>query len=165
MPEPNVWTAALRRAATRLIGYPIPEDEAVDVVGEVAAIIRDLQDFNKSLKSEMAPEATGRGYVATTSRSAKRSYNTQGLLAATVAAMDTRREAGTPPFSLFDALKALMAADAVRLTWRWTELQAAAIEYDIPMTIVRHEIEDGDLKALVGEVWTEATSVGAKHAD
>lgn len=161
MPEPNVWTAALRRAATRLIGYPIPEDEAVDVVGEVAAIIRDLQDFNKMLKSEMAPEATGRGYVATTSRSAERSYNTQGILAATAKALsgDTR-EAGP-----FEALRTLIDADAVRLTWRWTELQAAAIEYDIPMTIVRHEIEDGDPDAMVGEVWTEATSVGAKHAD
>lgn len=165
MPESNVRSAALRRAASDLIRSPIPEDEAVDVVGEVAAIIRNLQDFNKSLKSEMAPEATGRGYVATTSRSATRSYNTQGLLAATVDAMDMRRPSGTPPFSLLDAMKALMDADAVRLTWRWTELQAVAIEYDIPMTIVRHEIEDGDPKALVGEVWTEATSVGAKHAD
>jgi hypothetical protein len=173
MPEPNNVEAAavvikittLRRAAGDLIRSPVPEDEAVDVVGEVAAIIRDLQAFTRSLKSEMAPEATGRGYVATTSRSAKRSYNTQGLLAATVDAMDMRRPSGSPPVSLLDAMKALMDADAVRLNWRWTELQAAAVEYDIPMTIVRHEIEDGDPKALVGEVWTEATSVGAKHAN
>ncbi len=154
-PEPNIWTFALRRAASDLIRQPIPEDEAVDVVGEVAAIIKDLQAFNKSLKSEMAPAATGRGYVATTSRSATRSYNTQGILSAAGRAMG----AGT-----FEALKTLMKADAVRLTWRWTELQEAAIEHDIPMTIVRHEIEDGDPDAMVGEVWTEATSVGAKHA-
>ncbi len=165
-PEPNIWTFALRRAASDLTRQAIPEDEAVDVVGEVAAIIRDLQAFTRSLKSEMAPEATGRGYVATTTRSAKRSFNTQGLLAATQEAMAEQiMEDESRHVTMVDALKALMAVDAVRLTWRWTELQAAAIEHDIPMTIVRHEIEDGDPKALVGEVWTEATSVGAKHAN
>ncbi len=148
-----VRTAALRRAAGDLIRSPIPEDEAVDVVGEVAAIVRDLQAFTKSLKAEMAPEATGRAYVATTSRSAKRSYNTQGVLAATAKALDT---------DLFGALLVLIGKDAVRLTWRWTELQEAVIEFDIPMTIVRHEIEDGDPTAMVGEVWTESTSVGGR---
>ena len=166
MPEINPRVSALRRAASDLIREPIPEDDAVDVVGEVAAIIRDLQAFNKSLKAEMAPEATGRGYVATTSRSAKRSYNTQGILFATQEAMAERiMEDEQRHVTMVDALKALMDKDAVRLTWRWTELQAAAIDYDFPMTIVRHEIEDGDPKAMVGEVWTEATSVGAKHAN
>jgi hypothetical protein len=155
MPEPNVLTGALRRAAGELIRSPIPEDEAVDVVGEVAAVIRDLQALIRSLKSEMAPEATGEAYTATTSRSAKRSYNTQGILAAAAIVMGSD--------DLTDTLRTLMEADAVRLTWRWTELQAVAIEYDMPMTIVRHEIEDGDPKALVGEIWTEATNVGAKH--
>lgn len=166
MPESTVRIMALHRAARGLINSPIPEDEAVDVVGEVAAIISDLQALIKSLKSEMAPEATGKAYTATTSRSAKRSYNTQGLLAATQEALaDKIMEDEMRHVTMIDALKTLMAADAVRLTWRWTELQAAAIEHDIPMTIVRHEIEDGDPKALVGEVWTEATSVGAKHAN
>ena len=167
MPEPNVESDAvvvkihtLRRAATDLISSPIPEDEAVDVVGEVAAIIRTLQDFTKSLKSEMAPEATGRGYVATTSRSAKRSYNTNGILAAFANLLPVPVGGGPD-----NALRFLMERDAVRLTWRWTELQEAVIEVDVPMTIVRHEIEDGDPDAMVGEVWTEATSVGAKHAN
>jgi hypothetical protein len=156
MPETNARTAALRRAAGDLIRSPIPDDDAVDVIGEVAAVVKDLQALMRSLKVELAPAATGTDYVATESRSAKRSYNTQGILMATARTLD---------MSPFDALKALMDADAVRLTWRWTELQAAAVEYDIPMTIVRHEIEDGDPDASVGEVWTSTTSVGVKHAD
>ncbi len=153
MPEPIPYTAALRRAAGDLIRTPIPEDAMVDVAGEVAAVIRDLQALNKTLKAEMAPEATGESYKATTSRSAARSYNTQGILAAAGEALGA---------DLTDTLRTLMAEDAVRLTWRWTELQAAAIEYDFPMTIVRHEIKDGDPVAMVGEVWTEATTVGGR---
>ena len=171
MPEPNVESDAvvvkihtLRRAASDLTRSPIPEAESVDVIGDVAAIIRDLQAFVRGLKAELAPAATGRSYKATESRSAARSYNTQGLLAATADAMDDGRHSGQAA-SLFDALRALMDADAVRLTWRWTELQQAAIDLDIPITIVRHEIEDGDPVAHVGEVWTTTTTVGGKTDD
>lgn len=163
MPESNVRTAALRRAASDLIRSPIPDDEAVDVVGEVAAIVRDLNALMKALKAELAPAAVGASYKAAESRSAKRSYNTSGLLTATADAMD--QVATGDPVSLSDALRRLMDADAVRLTWRWTELQAIAVDLDIPMTIVRHEIEDGDPVAHVGEVWSTTTTVGGKADD
>ena len=163
MPEPVVRTAALHRAAGDLIRSPIPEAEAVDVIGEVSAIVRDLNALVKALKAELAPAATGTRYQAAESRSAKRSYNTAGLLSATAEAL--REVPGHPDAGTFDALRALMDADAVRLTWRWTELQAIAVELDIPMTIVRHEIEDGDPKAHVGEVWSTTTTVGGKTDD
>ncbi len=157
MPEINPRVSALRRAASDLIREPIPEDDAVDVVGEVAAIIRDLQAFNKSLKAEMAPEATGSAYAATSSRCAARSYNTEKILGRLLSADEL------PGRSLLDAIRYAVDKDALRLTWRWTELKALYDTLDLPMTTVRHEIEDGDPDADVGEVWTATTSVGAKH--
>ncbi len=167
MPESNVLTYELRRAVGHLVRSPIPDEDAVDVIGEVAAIIRDLQALVKSLKAELpAGPSAGRSYKATEARKADRSYNTQGLLAATAKAIDDAAGFDDEPVtSLSDALRALMDADAVRLTWRWTELQAAAVTFDIPMTIVRHEIEDGDPAALVGEVWSTTTTVGGKTDD
>ena len=162
MPESNVRTAALRRAAGDLIQSPIPDDELVDVAGEVAKVTRDLTEFVRNLKSEMAPAAVGKSYQATESRSAKRSYNTQGLLAKFVASYGDAYDETT---TVFTALQVLMDLDVVRLTWRWTELQNAAIEFDVPLTIVRHEIEDGDPDADVGEVWSSSTSVGGKTDD
>ena len=69
-------------------------------------------------------------------------------------------------FDVYDpdeALRYLIEEDAVRLTFRWTELGTAARALDVTLAVAKHEIEDGDPKALVGEVWSSRTSVVPKE--
>ena len=132
----------LQEAVSDLSEWPIPEDDSVDTVGLLRAAEVKLAELRRRLVAEMDGTETGELYRAVETRSAKRSYNTNGLLAA------------------FDGgLRDLMASDAVRLQWRWSQLQQVAEAYDVTLSIAKHEIEDGDPDALVGEVWTRRVDV------
>jgi len=135
-----------------LKNHAVPGDEMVDTIGRVKALEGRLAAFRKDLESEVVAGDTGDEFVVTESRSAKRSYNTNGIFAAFA-------RTSTPT----EILQALLAEDAVRLTWRWTQLQAAAQRHDVMLAVAKHEIEDGDPDALVGEVWSSRTSVVPKE--
>ena len=130
-----------------LKNHAVPGDEMVDTIGRLKALEGRLSRYRKDLESEVVAGDTGDEFVVTESRSAKRTYNTNGILAAF----------GRSDHAL--ALRALMEVDAVRLTWRWSQLQTAAQRHDVTLAVAKHEIEDGDPDALVGEVWTSRTGV------
>lgn len=143
----------MRKTLTALKLCPVTEDELVDVVGEVKALVAALTEYRTGLEAEMPSKAIGKSYRATKSRTAQRSYNTNGILAAFRDPYS--EEPGRNPLHL------LMAEDAVRLTWRWTELLAAAQRYDVTLVIAQHEIKDGDPDALIGEVWSSKVGTEA----
>jgi len=134
----------LQGAFGALKNHAVPGDEMVDTIGRLKALEGRLARYRKDLESEVVAGDTGDEFKVTGSRSATRSYNTNGLLAA---------------FADSGGLAALLAEDAVRLTWRWSELQTASQRHDVTMAIAKHEIEDGDPKALIGEVWEDKTAV------
>jgi len=131
-----------------LKNHAVPGDEMVDTIGRLKALEGRLARYRKDLESEVVAGDTGEEFVVTEARSAKRTYNTNGILSAFL----TDQEG-------FDSLRMLMQADAVRLTWRWSQLQTAAQRHDVTLAVAKHEIEDGDPDALVGEVWTSRTGV------
>jgi len=138
-----------------LKNHAVPGDEMVDTIGRVKALEGRLAAFRKDLESEVVAGDTGDEFTVTEARSAKRTYNTNGILAAFAGPPD-----GTPQY---DPLRILMDFDAVRLTWRWTELQRASLGMDVTLAVAKHEIEDGDPEALIGEVWSSRTSVVPKE--
>ncbi len=139
-------------AAITLNGQPVPDPDLLDVIGDTEVVIRMLRDFVGMLKSELPDKAATPRYREAGGRSAARSYNTDRILA---------KVASDVGGTIAEVLRYLRDKDALRLTWRWTELKGVYETLDLPMTIVRHEIEDGDPDADVGEVWTTATKVEA----
>lgn len=140
----------LEGAVDTLINWIPTEDEAVDVAGRVQKLERSLADFRRLVMSELSGTEVGDQYRASGRRSAKRSYNTNGILAAFAQVVN-------------DPLQVLLDADAVRLEWRWTELRDVANRFDVILSIAPHEIEDGDPEALIGEVWGSTVTVTPKE--
>jgi hypothetical protein len=139
-------------AAADLSDWPIPEIDSVDTVGAIKEVERQLVGLRRRLVAEMDGTETGDTYQAVESRSAKRSYNTDGLLAAF----------GEGIADMY-GLHKLIDAGAVRLTWQWTGLNRLADEYDVTLRVAKHEIADGDPDALIGEVWTRRVDVKPKE--
>lgn len=137
------WAATLADTIRR---DPPADDQLPDVVADLQAAERTLADVRRMLMSEVAGPTQGQHFRIVSSRSAKRSYNTDGLLAA---------------FGGLSALPDLVAADAVRLQWRWSELRRKAEVEDVTLIVASHEIGDGD-EALIGENWTTELRVEAK---
>jgi hypothetical protein len=146
-------TDRLLEAAADLGEWPIPEEDSVDTVGLIRHVEKELAELRRRLVAEMDGTETGDHYQAYESRSAKRSYNTDGLLAAF----------GEGIADMY-GLHKLIDAGAVRLQWQWTGLNRLADDYDVDLVIAKHEIADGDPDALVGEVWTRRVDVKAKEA-
>ena len=59
---------------------------------------------------------------------------------------------------MLDAMRSLREHDALRLTWRWTELVDFFSKSNLRMIVEPHEISDGD-DAHVGEVRDRETKV------
>jgi hypothetical protein len=142
----------LASAVSVVVSAVVPGAMLVDTVGELDRIITRLKDHRASLMSEVAPGDIGAAYWAAESRSATRSYNTDLLL------LDVMRRlpAGA---DLSHAVGYLREADALRLSWRWTELQRVARDLDLTLSIAKHQIEGGDPAAHVGEVWGSTVRV------
>ena len=149
----HVLVAPVAKAAIVLSKQPVPDDDLLDVIGDTEVVIRLLRGFVGMLKSELPDKAATPRYREAGGRSAARSYNTDRILANVITVIDGA--------DMVSVLRYLRDRDALRLTWRWTELKGVYESLDLPMTIVRHEIEDGDPDADVGEVWTTATKVEA----
>jgi predicted NAD/FAD-binding protein len=130
----------------------VPGGELVDTVGELDRLITQLRDYRALLMSEIASGDTGQTYRAIESRSATRSYNTDKLL------LDVMRRLSAAA-DLSHAVGYLREADAVRLTWRWTELQRVARDLDLTLSIAKHQIEGGDPATHIGEVWGSTVRV------
>lgn len=141
---------ALATAINQLEATPIPEHHLVDAAGELRHLERRLASVRRSLESEIPPGAVGEKYKAVERRSAKRSYNSEAL----VRLFRDRWEAPSDS----DALYELWRAGVIDVAWRWTDLQRAADKWDIPLTITKHELRDGE-PAHIGEVWTSSTLI------
>lgn len=125
----------------------VADDQLADTVGDLRAAERVLADVRRMLMSELTGPVVGERAEVTESRSAKRSYNTSGLLSA---------------FGGFDALPRLVSQDVVRVSWQWSNLRRVAAAEDVTLSVASHEIEDGDTEALIGEVWESKYEVKPK---
>jgi len=139
----------LEHEVDQLIDSPLP-DNAVDIAGRLGHVIGKLSAYKRALLSEVTEPTDGKEYRAAFSRSAKRSYNTAAIL-------KSFDDAGVD-------LKALRAADVVRLQWRWTELKAEAYKAGVTLSIAPRELgDDGDLdEPMIGEVWEDSIRLEGK---
>jgi hypothetical protein len=136
----------------KLAEAPYPsDDEAVDAIGQLARISKKVNDYKRGLMAELPGPTTGIEYRAVQKRKGTRSYNTGALLSAFA-------EQGV-------TIHDLRAEDAVRLTWRWTELKRAAYVSGVTLRIAPREIEDtGEVDGpMIGETWSEEISVVTSH--
>ena len=134
----------------RLLKLP-EEGQEADWLGRLNKVIRDLNDKKRMVLDELPGPVEGSEYRIVEQNSAKRSYNTAAIL-------HGFQSQG------YD-IKDLLNMDAVRLSWRWTQLRKAAQMADVELRIAGHEIEDdGDIAApLVGEAWTSRMSIEGKQ--
>ena len=127
------------KSVTDTIRNNAPADtEVADVIADLETAERTLAGMRRELLAELPGPVSGRRYRVVEDRSAKRSYNTSGLLAA---------------FGGISELPRLVSEDVVRLQWQWTNLRREAERDDVTLSVAQHEIDDGDPEALVGEVW------------
>jgi len=121
----------------------VSDGDLPDFVGDLDRRIARLRDLRKRHFSEIDGPTAGHAYRAVTQRAAKRTYNTQAILAEATA------EAG----DLTGVIHDLIDSGAVRLQWQWLKLRDWLIRNNLPLHLVPREIEDGDPDAMVGEVW------------
>ncbi len=146
----NSALQSLSKAIEEITRIPIPEEVLPDVIGRLREQSRKLSAAAKSLESELPAGVVGERFESTSvSKPTKRSYSADAIF---LTVMD-RLEMGP-----MDALASLRGHDALRLTWRWTELVDYFSKNDIRMVVEAHEILDGDL-AHVGEVRNRETKV------
>lgn len=122
----------------RLKSTPVPDDSLPDLIADLDHAEKILKAYRATLLAEAPGPLVGESFELKATNAATRSYNTSGLLAA---------------FGGLSALPELVAADVVRINWQWSNLQKEANRRDVSLTVAKHEIEDGDPDALVGEVW------------
>lgn len=139
------WASTL---AQTIRNEPPADDQLADVIADLQSAERTLADVRRMLMSEVTGPLSGREYRLVESRTAKRSYNTSGLLS---------------QFGGFEALPRLVARDVIRISWQWSKLRRELEQADLPLTLAQHEITDGDPEALVGEVWESQFKVEPKR--
>jgi len=120
------------------------EDRMVDVLGTVSSVTSSVASWKRGVVAEVVDGEKGRDWVAKAGGSWKRSYNTTGLLTLISGEMD---------WSLPQTLAFLLNNDIVRLEWRWTPLNKFLRDNNILSLIIKREVEDGDVKFHIGEVW------------
>ena len=153
----------LTEAVADLSEWPIPEEDTPDVVGTIKQVVRQLDTANprwteypglkQRLIEEMDPQAEGDLFRAVESRQAKRSFNTDRLLASFTAVFDK---------DLAVAIRRLVAAGALKLEGNHSKLRDVAAEWDMPLLVAYHEVMDGDPEFHLGEVWGSRVDVQPK---
>lgn len=134
----------LEAAAAGLENLPADEETA-DYLGRLDKVIRTLSAHRRLIMDEVPGPLPGRDYRIIERRESTRSYNTSALLRS---------------FAKEDVtIEELVASDALRLSWQWTNLRAVANAYDIGLRIAGHEVTDGDEADHVGEVWKRKLAV------
>ena len=152
---------SLKRALTNLSKTPDKvqaaylltegDEDVVDLLGTVKKIEQQLGKWRRGLEAETPSETTGTKTNIHIPRSAKRSYNTSGLMAVMANWLQLD---GT---ALIGELVARRIINPIG--WRWTETEAAFTTAGIPMRKVGHEVDDGDMEYDIGEVWTDGSAV------
>ncbi len=155
---------ALQQAAKAVTDAIPDDDELADAVGLVRQVERKLQDArlrwervaqemepipdeDRSVepKGRAVPVARGKRYELVPQHKTVRSYNTPAIFTAIQNATD---------WTSWATLRDLMEADALRLTWRWTELNNLLAELRVPLHKGYEEVDDdsGTEAPMVGEV-------------
>jgi hypothetical protein len=122
------------------------DENRVDLMNGMRRIERDISDRRRSLESETEPYTKGEVFQMKQGTVTRRSYNTSGLLAKLFG------NSAYDHMAPLMVIKELIELDVIRLTWQWSKLRQLLDRLDLGLTVVPHEIEDGDPNADVGEV-------------
>jgi len=141
--------AAYPAAAKRALLDAQSEADLVDLLGVLHGNRQRVWDLIKSGSNELEPGTSGHRYVMEQGQVAKRSYNDSALL---------RKFQDAFGDSLLNTIQILRGHGVIRLYWSWTALKKTIRLYDIPVTVVQHEISDGDPDADIGEVWDRGSA-------
>jgi len=123
------------------------DDELADTVGTLNSVRAAIQQLKVSTQTELPDGAGGSRWLYTAERKSHRSYNTSSLILKAMNAI------GSPNFG--QALRFLIEKGVITIKWNWTPLQQLIRDHNIEVTVVRHEIEDGDPNADIGEWWDD----------
>jgi len=158
--------STLLAAATKVKRMTPSDAELADAVGltrEIEVILADTRHRWERLTSEMdrqwdapkdnradpneragAPVAVGKRYELVPTYTTDRTYNTPAILVSVATAT------GQGPM---DVLQDAIAADAVRLSWRWTQLKTYLRQRDVDLRVAPRPVtdHDGTDEAMVGE--------------
>jgi hypothetical protein len=126
------------------------DEDTVDLLGTVKKIEQQLAVFRRNLEAETPTQTTGTKTHIKIPRSCKRSYNNSGLMAAMSTWLNLDGVA---------LIGELVARKIINpIGWRWTETEQALTTAGIPIRKINREVEDGDMKYDIGEVWTDGSA-------
>ena len=120
------------------------EDRLVDVLGTVSSVSSAVASWKRGAVSEVVDGEKGRDWVAKAGGSYKRSYNTTGLLSLISKEMQ---------WSVAQTLGFMLNENMIEIKWKWTPLNKFLRDNNILALIIKREVEDGDEKFHIGEVW------------
>ena len=124
--------------------------ERIDVLTYIKSSEQQLGKLRRSNEAELDYGITeGETTQVEIGRRAVRSYNTSKLLLMFMTHLDE---------GFINTLGWLRNHGVVTVNWNWTPLQRATERLGIGLSIAKEEIEDGDPKWDVGEVWKNASA-------
>ncbi|HHH27368.1 MAG TPA: hypothetical protein ENK57_03320 [Polyangiaceae bacterium] len=138
------WASQTLTGARRL-ELEAGDEHLPDLVAVLRRVETELAERRRGILAELDPNVDrldGERFTLEVPRRAVRSFNTAAIMTALQ----------TAGVTLLDAV----AADAVRLTWRWTPLRRLFRDAGIEMRVAPREVSDleGPDAPHVGEVWT-----------
>jgi hypothetical protein len=154
--------AALKAAALAVIHEPPTDDELADTVGamrEMEVLLADTRRRWERIAYELPPVESktrgepptvrGREYELVPQYKIERSFNTPAILVAIQRVTE---------WDAWQVLLEARRADAVRWTWRWTDLNKFLSRLNVPLHKAYVEVtdDDGTAAPMVGEVRKEA---------
>lgn len=140
------WVAGVPAKVKELSLKADGDEELVDLIGYVRSAEIGLKSVRDGAAIELPANSKGKQWVMKQGRICTRSYNTSHLLLLFHNAMRSRG-------SLTRTLRTLLDLGVIKITWQYTKLMEVADQYNITLRVAKHEIQDGDPDADIGELW------------
>ena len=134
----------------------LDDGDLVDLVYDLRRLERRIAGTRRDFETELPDQAEGRqARTWMASNGYQYSFNHERIVADTIDATA----------SAFEAFRLLVDTGVMKFSDRITSVEALYLQLDLPLVVVRHEIEDGDPEAHVGKYPKPATRKYAPKGD
>lgn len=135
-----------KRAKELILGAD-GEEALVDVLGQLNSAERGIGDERRRAAGEVVHGTSGERWAFEQGRRAVRSFNNSSLLSKFMEAFES---------DPWHTLKQLIAADALRVSWQYTNLTRVAEKAGVQLSETNVAVADGD-EHDIGAVWQDAS--------